>query len=377
MPRGKAVKKKEAPVDGAAKSLLDLVETYSQKEVGFLDLGVPPINFLFDGPKDSGDRKQMARGLPLGKFIEIYSESGLGKTTILLYFCEYIIRTTGKRILYLDYEGGVTPDILEKVGLIDFQKSAHFLLLNPQTYKNTEDFFTEFFKATVPGDFVLTIVDSLNGILTETLDEGSVESNQPGVDARVQAKFFKKFKHALCIRYKMSVIFVSQMRVKIDFRNPAMTKKDSSATESMKFWCDIRVEMKKAFGGTVFKKKIQTVHGEEEVTYGVTVQAKAIKHRGNDSGIPVQFPIIWGRGISLVVLYADILLAAQPPEGELWVQQKSAQSSIEVYPPVSGEDEVLSFRWAKDFHAWVSQNISRVEKFVLDRDLFYFYKEKK
>ena len=49
----------------------------------------------------------MGGGLPVGKMIEVASDSGIGKKTVTLSMCRELL-LQGKKIIYLDHEGAVT-----------------------------------------------------------------------------------------------------------------------------------------------------------------------------------------------------------------------------------------------------------------------------
>ena len=74
-------------------------------EIEYLDTGSIILNKLFGG------------GLPMTKNIQIYSESGYGKSTITISMCKAICKQ-GHRVLYIDAEGSVNENLLRTMGIL-------------------------------------------------------------------------------------------------------------------------------------------------------------------------------------------------------------------------------------------------------------------
>ena len=74
-------------------------------EIEYLDTGSIILNKLFGG------------GLPMTKNIQIYSESGYGKSTITISMCKALCRA-GHRVLYIDAEGSVNENLLKTMGIL-------------------------------------------------------------------------------------------------------------------------------------------------------------------------------------------------------------------------------------------------------------------
>ena len=73
--------------------------------IEYLDTGSIILNKLFGG------------GLPMTKNIQIYSESGYGKSTITISMCKALCKA-GHRVLYIDAEGSVNENLLKTMGIL-------------------------------------------------------------------------------------------------------------------------------------------------------------------------------------------------------------------------------------------------------------------
>ena len=81
-------------------------------------------------------------GIPRGASIGIASEPGLGKSTLFLYTAKSYI-ASGLKVLYLDYEKGVTPSLLDGLGLTKYIYSESnptglFYILWPDSFGDGE-----------------------------------------------------------------------------------------------------------------------------------------------------------------------------------------------------------------------------------------------
>lgn len=96
------------------------------------ETGIIPLDILTGG------------GFPKGKGVAIGSEEGVGKTTLLLHAALNIMNKYGKKVVYMDVEGGVTYDLLGSIGidtdnhLFDPEENPDglFMLLNVQTIQD-------------------------------------------------------------------------------------------------------------------------------------------------------------------------------------------------------------------------------------------------
>lgn len=244
-------------------------------------------------------------GIPRGVFISWSAENGCGKSTGALHVSRtYCMQN--KRVLYLDYEGGVNENQLESMGLTqylydpDTNPDGLFYLYQVQTYKDAETILDE-----IMSDVDLVIIDSVTAILTEKVKGASSEDILPGIDSRVMSTFLKKYK-ADAVRNGTSWLMINQMRTKIAMGFGQQTHDDEAGGNALKFYPDIRLIMKKAFKGTLERDE-ETATGKQKVPFGAICTIWAVKNRYERPKIPLNLTILYGKGIDNNFAYADFL----------------------------------------------------------------------
>lgn len=242
-------------------------------------------------------------GIPRGVFILWSAENGCGKSTGCLHVSR-VYCMQKKRVLYLDYEGGVNDSQIDGMGLREYlynedtNPEGLFILYQVQTYKDGEAILDE-----IMADVDLVIVDSATAMLTEKVKGASSEDALPGVDSRVMSTFLKKYK-AEAVREGVTWIIINQMRTKISFMGS--TGDVEAGGNALKYYPDIRLMMKKAWKGTLEREE-DTATGKQKVPFGAICQVWAEKNRYERPKIPLNMAIIFGRGISNEYAYYDYL----------------------------------------------------------------------
>ena len=242
-------------------------------------------------------------GIPKGVFILWSAENGCGKSTGSLHISKsYCVQ--GKKVLYLDYEGGVNKAQLDTMGLLKYLYSAEtnpdgtFILYQVQTYKDAEAILDS-----IMINVDLVVIDSATAMLTEKVKGASSEDILPGQDSRVMSIFLKKYK-AEAVRNGISWIIINQMRTKISFLG--QTGDVEAGGNALKFYPDIRLQMKRAYKG-VLEREEETATGAQKIPFGALCTIWAVKNRYARPMIPLALALIFGRGISNEYAYSDFL----------------------------------------------------------------------
>ena len=244
-------------------------------------------------------------GIPKGVFILWSAENGCGKSTGALHISRtYCMQ--GKRVLYLDYEGGVNENQLDSMGLktylydTDINPDGLFYLYQVQTYKDAETILDE-----IMSEVDLVVIDSMTAILTEKVKGSSSEDILPGIDSRVMSTFLKKYK-ADAVRNGTTWIMINQMRTKIAMGFGQQTHDEEAGGNALKFYPDIRIQMKRAFKGTLEREE-ETATGIQKVPFGAICTVWAVKNRYERPNIPLNMALLFGKGIDNNFAYADFL----------------------------------------------------------------------
>lgn len=291
-------------------------------------------------------------GVPMGTYIEIASESGLGKSTAALHMSK-VACSLGKGVIYLDYEQGVNKSQLEGIGLSEYQNDL-FFLYQPVTYKDGEKIINGLADEE---ELAYIIIDSVTSMLPESMRDKSVEDIQPALQARLTTKFLLKYKY-LARKNNVTFIFINQMRNKLNFRGTSSVK--AAGGNAQKFFSDIRMRMGK-------KKKLETtqntIEGEKRVPYGAHVGLWTIKNRYERPFIEATMTVIYGKGISNVSAYYRWMIKTGVIEkrgaGWYWIHLDKEEG-----------EEPEKVRGEADLKEWVKDNIDNVKEYIREQGGF-------
>ena len=266
----------------------------------------------------------MGGGLPVGKVIELASDAGAGKTTIVLSMCRELLKD-GKKIIYLDHEGAVTTSQLYGIFgknpetgnyyadewlYSEDNPDGRFVLFQVTTYSDSEQILDNLLGS---GEFALVVIDSVTSMVADeylldvenpdSKDGKDVTDQRPAVDARLLSKFIKKFK-AVCTKYDVSMILINQLRTSIKVVGPST--KISTGGAAVEYYPDIRLRLEKPVPLTQSRKNNLT--GEVETQQiGCTASIWAFKSKLGPGKIKVPITIVFGKGISNLLSYKNWL----------------------------------------------------------------------
>lgn len=296
-------------------------------------------------------------GIPAGTYIELASESGLGKTTASLHFCKMVC-SIGKGAIYLDYEQAVNKSQLDGIGLSEY-KDESFFLYQPVTYKDGEEIIN---KLADEEDLAYIVVDSITSMLPESMRDKSVENIQPALQARLASKFLLKYKY-LARKNNVTFIFINQTRYSLNFRGTSSIK--AAGGQAQKFFADIRLMMSKKKQLT---KKQQTLEGETDVPYGADVGLWATKNRYERPFIEAVATIIFGKGLSNLTAYYRWLKKQGliNHKGAGYYEIFLGSEDGEAVDQVRGENNIIG--WIKDNSQMVKDYIEENGGFLLVAD---------
>lgn len=293
--------------------LLDLAKKYKMNLGNdFLDTGYAMLNMVMGG------------GLPMCKMIEIFSESGYGKTTVVLSICKNLCRK-GHKVLYIDAEGSI-DQLVESMG---FYKEGlvwspeypdrPFTIIQTSYFEDIE----EILETTIPkfdekgyptdSDFRLVVIDSVAMLAPKEYkgdvgekDGISIASNKPGVIAKLMTAFCKKF-NGYKTAYNMSFFFINQLREDLSM---SFVKDQNKTTggKALLYAEDIRLKLVARKGAGEDKKVFTTGAGEQqEIVVGREVGIKAVKNKVTNGGVVLPLYIKYGGGVSNIAALKYIL----------------------------------------------------------------------
>lgn len=323
------------------KKAQDLAKKFGIREDEFLKSG----SVIFDSI--------MGKGIPLGKFIQISSESGLGKSSSVLHFCR-VACALGKKVAFLDFEKGVNDSQLKGMKLMDY-KDKQFFLYQPTTFEDAEEIIDSL--ADDP-DLVYIVIDSITSMLPGKLENESISDVQPGLHARYAALFLSKYK-SVAIHTNTTFIFINQMRVKLNFRG--MSTRQAAGGNAQKFYMDVRIEMSL---NRKLEKVTDTIEGKKTVPYGADVNVWAEKNRYARPFIEGVITIYYGRGISNIAAYSRWLVA-----NDIVTQTGGGWFVIK------WNDQEEKVRGQVKLQEWIKQHTKEIKEFIYSHGGFLLVKE--
>ena len=282
-------------------------------EIEYLDTGSIILNKLFGG------------GLPMTKNIQIYSESGYGKSTIVLSICKNLCKQ-GHRVLYIDAEGSVNENLLRTMGILtsdennllydaDTNPDGPFLFVQISYFEDIEEILETLIPkynnkgVAIDSDFRLVVIDSVAALAPKEYrgDSGeklSVTSNKPGIVAKALAAFLRKF-NGYKTAYNMSFLYINQTRENLSMSFASKYEDSIPGGKAMIYYTDVLIKLTSR---GLYKKKVTTGAGEEqeiptEREIGVTCK----KNKITDGQVTLPLQVVFGRGISNIAAMPYVL----------------------------------------------------------------------
>lgn len=275
----------------SSKTKDDVRVKFGPSPYSFLKTNILPIDIILGG------------GIPRGSVIEVASKSGLGKSTLMAHIAKNLCKNNHV-VEWWDYEHCLTDGLKESIGirknLADMEGFHHSELI---TYGDAEE-FVEYLSSneTYPD---LIVIDSDTAMLPDRMADKSILEQEIGLKARMSSNFLQKYK-GWARKHNVTFVFISQMRVKSHGSGRYLTFVEESASgNALKFYADIRLEMKKKED---LKRKEITIEGEKEIVYGVESIIWAVKNKHVRSHVELSLPIIFGKGVSNLQILKRILI---------------------------------------------------------------------
>lgn len=292
-------------------------DTFNQKELNkLLD------DFLFEEPELSEDGTiktpryetsiinfdlLLNGGLPIGKVIAFGAEPGVGKTTLLIQACGNIIEKYGKKVYYLDIEGGATYELFQAMG---YHNLLYHPKLNPDgklfllSVKTIQQITQLLKKVAEDDDTAVVVIDSDTSVTDQLIidDEFLGANNKAAAsNARMWSKVAGPIV-ATVSKSNMCLVIVHQARVNL---SGFMAKIESSGGTASKHMASVEIWGKRR--GWIGVDNTFPVKSRKEAI-GAYVELTTEKNRLTVPFAVCSVPIFFGRGVSNKWAYRDWLL---------------------------------------------------------------------
>lgn len=223
-------------------------------------------------------------GVPRGRIIEIFGPESSGKTTLAQHIVAEV-QKTGGIAAFVDAEHALDPDYAAKIGV----NIKEMLLSQPDSGEQALDIVETLVRSNAVD---VIVVDSVAALVPQKEIEGDMGDQHMGLQARLMSQALRKLTAAIA-KTKTVVIFINQIRNKIGvfFGSPETT----TGGNALKFYCSVRVEVRKA---------AQIKQGEKII--GNRVKVKIVKNKVAAPFRTCEFDIMYNEGISVAGDLVDL-----------------------------------------------------------------------
>lgn len=285
--------------------------------------------------------------LPIGSLIQIAAQSGVGKSTLALQLAENLL-ALGKRVLYIDAEGGLNIDSMTKIGVMkylntDSNPNGTFVVVRECDCGAVNTLIRQVSDEHLV-DFIF--VDSLGALDANLYAVDGVDANNPKVGSNAKSlKIVMNTMNRCKMENKTTFICINHLAQSIGTYIPT---ESPVGGRSVVYLSDIIIKLTKKSSDL------------EKTGLGQKVEFEATKSRFGFGKCKVPFYILFGKGISMVPTYKEAMInGAKDINGRPFLDMGGAGTGV-----LHLGDEEFKYRGEVQLMSLIGANLEKINKLM-------------
>jgi recombination protein RecA len=240
-------------------------------------------------------------GVPRGRIVEVYGDTGAGKTSLTLQIIAEA-QKLGEMVAFIDAENGLDPNWANTLGV----DVSSLYVSQPSCGEEALEITEALIRS---GAYAVVVIDSVAALTPRAEIDGSAGDAHMGLQARMLSQAMRKLTAAVAATHT-TVIFINQTRMLIGvvYGNPVTT----TGGKALRFYSSVRLEVSRA----------ATIK-DGEVSIGNRVRIKGAKNRMGPPFRTCEVDLLFDSGFSThgSVVEAAVLNGAVDKAGS-WFSYK-------------------------------------------------------
>lgn len=352
-------KKKESEIDFDV--LEDLSEEFNlMRETEQIHFKNPVLNGLFYNEQEDKNGKMIETwGIPKRSVIQVVSQSGVGKSTLVLLMCKELLEQ-GYNIAYIDTEKGVNINTLRSMGLEQFisnkntKKGGYLTIFNETDCDKINTLIQKLAETKI---FQFIAIDSIGAMDSGLykLGAGSVDNQKVGGDSKA-IKAVVKTINAISASTGITFLLINHLMQTI---GTYVIQEKMLGGRAPEYLSDVIIMLKKK--GELFRND-----KNDKVSIGQKVEYEILKSRYGRGKCAISFYIMYGKGIAMIPTLKDMVEEIKVP------YQGNRVSLVEMRGGGNGSmfinDQEIKFKGELQLLNLIANNYEEILKFVSPKD---------